>query len=95
MAVRGLDGTQYFSFTQIHCDQCTERVLKLLNLLAFLFHTALEFCDELYRSVRSELATRMTFFGDIWTLTRYRYLQDWRALLVFMATQLELGIDTT
>ncbi len=67
-------------------------ILVLLNLLAFLFHTALDLCDELYRRVRTELATRMTFFHDIQALTRYLYFESWQALLRFMATQLELDV---
>lgn len=78
-----------------HGHQYLAMILVLLNLLAFLFHTALDLCDELYRDVRNALATRMTFFGDIRTLTRYMHFANWRALLVFMATQLELSIDTT
>jgi hypothetical protein len=78
-----------------HGQQYLALILVLLNLLAFLFHTALELCDELYRSVRTELATRKTFFHDIQALTRYWYFESWQALLVFMATQLELDVGAT
>jgi len=67
-------------------------ILVLLNLLAFLFHTALDLCDELYRRIRRELATRQTFFHDIQALTRYLFFDNWRTLLIFMATGLELDV---
>ena len=67
-------------------------ILVLLNLLAFLFHTALDLCYALYRRVRRELATRKTFFHDIQALTRYFFFDSWRALLIFMATGLELDV---
>ncbi len=73
-----------------HGGQYLAMVLVLLNLLAFLFHTVLELCDEQYRRVRCELATRQTFFNDLQALTRYLYFDDWQALINFMFTRLEL-----
>jgi hypothetical protein len=78
-----------------HGQHYLAMILVLLNLLAFLVHTALDLCDALYRRVRTELATRMTFFNDIRTLTRYCSFESWSALLTFMATQLELDIDSS
>jgi hypothetical protein len=46
-------------------------------------------------AVRAELVTRMTFFNDIRALTRYLYFASGHALLVFMATQLELDVGLT
>ena len=40
------------------------QVLLLLNLFAFLMHTALALCAEIYQAVRTNLATRSTFFDD-------------------------------
>jgi len=68
-------------------------VLVMLNLLAFLFHTTLDLCDEQYRRVRAELAARQTFFHDVQALTRYLYFASWQALINFMFTQLELDTD--
>ena len=65
------------------------QVLLLLNLLAFLMHTALALCDETYQAVRANLATRITFFNDVRALTRYWDFDSWQALLIFMQTQLE------
>ena len=56
----------------------------MLNLLAFLFHTVLDLCDEQYRRVRAELATRQTFFNDLQALIRYLYLDNWQVLINFM-----------
>jgi len=62
----------------------------MLNLLAFLFHTVLDLCDEQYRRVRIELAARQTFFHDVQALTRYLYFDSWQVLINFMFTHLEL-----
>ena len=67
----------------------------MLNLLAFLFHTVLDLCDEPYRRVRAELATRQTFFNDLQALTRYLYFASWQVLIAFMFTQLELDVAAT
>jgi hypothetical protein len=69
-------------------------VLVMLNLLAFLFHTILDLCDEPYRRVRAELATRQTFFNDLQALTRYLYFDSWQVLINFMFTRLELDTDS-
>ena len=62
-------------------------------MLAFLFHTVLDLCDEEYRRVRAELAARQTFFHDVQALTRYLYFASWQALINFMFTQLELNTN--
>ena len=36
-----------------HGQQYLSMILVLLNLLAFLFHTALDLCDAVYRRVRT------------------------------------------
>ncbi len=79
-----------------HGDQYLALVLVMLNLLAFLFHTVLELCDEQYRRVRAELAVRRTFFNDLQALTHYLHFDSWSALIDFMFTQLELdGADNS
>jgi hypothetical protein len=77
-----------------HGQQYLALVLVLLNLLAFLFHTVLDLCDEQYRRVRTELATRQTFFNDVQALARYLYFDSWQALINFMFTRLELDTDS-
>jgi hypothetical protein len=75
-----------------HGEQYLALVLVMLNLLAFLFHTVLELCDEQYRRVRAELVVRRTFFNDLQALTRYLYFDSWPALIDFMFTRLELDV---
>jgi hypothetical protein len=76
-----------------HGGQYLAMVLVMLNLLAFLFHTVLDLCDEQYRAVRAELATRQTFFHDLQALTHYLHFESWQALISFMFTGLELDLD--
>jgi hypothetical protein len=61
-----------------------------LNLLAFLFHTVLEWSDEPYALLRQVLARRQTFFQDIQALMRYMVFDDWHHLMDFMIRGLEL-----
>jgi hypothetical protein len=61
-----------------------------LNLLAFLFHTVLEWCDDKYALLRKTLARRQTFFDDIRALTRYMVFENWHHLMDFMIRGLEL-----
>jgi hypothetical protein len=78
-----------------HGQQYLAMVLVMLNLLAFLFHTVLDLCDEQYRRVRAELAARQTFFHDVQALTRYLYFDSWQTLIDFMFTRLELATDSS
>jgi hypothetical protein len=64
--------------------------LLSLNLLAFLFHTVLAWCDAKYALVRKTLARRQTFFDDIRALTRYMVFKSWQHLMDFMIRGLEL-----
>jgi hypothetical protein len=61
-----------------------------LNLLAFLFHTVLEWSDDKYAVLREVLARRQTFFNDIQALTRYMIFDHWEQLMDFMIRGLEL-----
>jgi len=65
-------------------------LLLSMNLLAFLFHTILEFADARYRLVRQTLARRTTFFDDVRALTRYLCFDSWTAMLQFMIAGLKL-----
>jgi hypothetical protein len=66
-------------------------LLVTMNLLAFLFHTFLDFTDVHYRLVRATLPSRQTFFQDLRALTRYLYFPSWQGLLRFMMRGLEIG----
>jgi hypothetical protein len=74
-----------------HGQEHLASFLLSLNLLAFLFHTVLSLCDDVYQAVRQELGTRLTFFHDLLALTRYLYFPDWDALLTFMYQGLEMA----
>lgn len=74
-----------------HGQKHLASLLAAMNILAFLYHTFLEFCDEKYRLIRATLPTRQTFFDDVRALTRYFLFADWDALLDFMMRGLEIG----
>lgn len=67
--------------------------LLSLNLLAFLFHTVLAWCDTKYALIRRVLARRQTFFDDLRALTRYMVFENWQHLMDFMVKGLELETD--
>ena len=66
-------------------------ILATFNILAFLFHTVLELCDNSYRLIRAKLPTRKTFFDDLRALTRYLHFTSWDRLMHFMMEGLEIG----
>ena len=61
-----------------------------LNLLAFLFHTVMQWGDAKYALLRHVLARRQTFFDDIRALTRYMVFESWHHLMDFMIRGLDL-----
>jgi hypothetical protein len=65
--------------------------LHSLNLLAFLFHTVLEWGDQQYAVWRRVLARRQTFFHDIQAFMRSMVLDHWDHLMAFMIRGLELA----
>jgi hypothetical protein len=71
--------------------------LLSLNLLAFLFHTVLQWCDDQYALLRKTLVRRQTFFDDIRALTRYMVFESWHQLMDFMirGLQLDSKLDTS
>src|SRR2546428_9878806 len=73
-----------------HGKQDLAAFLLSLNLLAFLFHTVLEWSDDRYALLRRVLARRQTFFEDIRALTRYMVFDSWEHLMEFMIRGLEL-----
>jgi hypothetical protein len=73
-----------------HGKQYLAAFLLSLNLLAFLFHTVLEWSDNKYAILRRVLARRQTFFQDIQALMRYMVFDDWEHLMDFMIRGLEL-----
>ena len=73
-----------------HGKQYLSATMLSLNLLAFLFHTVLEWSDAKYALLRHVLARRQTFFEDIRALTRYMVFDSWHHLMDFMIRGLEL-----
>ena len=57
--------------------------LFTLNILAFLFHTVLEFLDKNYAKAR-EKSPRAEFFKEIEVLTKHFYFDSWDSLMLFM-----------
>jgi hypothetical protein len=74
-----------------HGQKHLSSLLAAMNILAFLFHTFLDFTDGNYRLVRASLPTRKTFFDDVRALTRYLFFSDWAGLMDFMMKGLEIG----
>jgi hypothetical protein len=70
-------------------------VLATLILLAYLFHTLLEWFDTCYHLLREHLPGQQMFFDDIRALTRYMYFDNWRCLLEFMLRGLEIPVPRT
>ena len=73
-----------------HGKQYLSATMLSLNLLAFLFHTVLEWSDEQYALLRQVLARRQTFFEDMRALTRYMVFASWHHLMDFMMKGLKL-----
>lgn len=67
-----------------HGDKNLSSLLTTFILLAFLFHTLLDFIDDKYRLIRKKLPSRKTFFDDIRALTRYICFENWDHLMNFM-----------
>ena len=73
-----------------HGKQYLSATMLSLNLLAFLFHTVLEWSDAKYALLRQVLARRQTFFEDMRALTRYMVFESWHHLMDFMLKGLKL-----
>jgi hypothetical protein len=73
-----------------HGKQYLSATMLSLNLLAFLFHTVLQWSDEKYALLRHVLVRRQTFFDDIRALTRYMVFESWHHVRDFMSRGLEL-----
>ena len=67
-----------------HGKQHLSNLLATLILLAYLFHTVLEWMDGAYRTVRSLLPSRRTFFEHLRALVQYLPFEDWDSLMSFM-----------
>lgn len=74
-----------------HGKQHLSSLLVTMNILAFLCHGFLMFCDEAYRLIRLTLPSRKSFFDDLRALLRYMWFGSWQELMDFMMRGLEIG----
>lgn len=75
-----------------HGKQHLATLLFILNVLAFLIHTAQHMVESPYRLVRDNLSSRKKFFDDLRALTHYMLFDSWDALFRFMLDGLEVVI---
>lgn len=80
-----------------HGKQYLAAFLLSLNLLAFLFHTVLEWSDDQYALLRRVLARRQTFSHAIQALMRYLVFDSWEHWMHVMIRGLDLAslVDTS
>jgi hypothetical protein len=67
-----------------HGQQHLANLMATLVLLAYLLHTTLDWVDTYYRTVRSLLPSRRTFFEHLRALMQYFPFDDWDHLMQFM-----------
>lgn len=85
LKTKGYNVEHNFGHGKLYLSQ----VLLVLNLLAFLLHTALSLVDDLYRFLRKTLHKRTIFFDDIRALCRYNFFENWQMLWIFMIESLD------
>ncbi|MEP7136549.1 MAG: hypothetical protein ABI904_16590 [Chloroflexota bacterium] len=74
-----------------HGSQFLSSLLLSLNLLAFLFHTAMGLVDKKYQLLRKELHKRRKFFRHVEALFEYLLFDSWDSLFSFMCR----GLNST
>lgn len=74
-----------------HGKKHLSSLLATLNILAFLVHSFLTFCDDAYKLIRATLPTRQTFFEHVRALTCYICFPSWENMMDFMMRGLEIG----
>jgi hypothetical protein len=72
-----------------HGEQNLSNVLATMILLAYLTHTVLDWVDERYRTIRSRLSSRRTFFENIRSLLNFIPFDNWDHLMEFMLNGLQ------
>jgi hypothetical protein len=76
-----------------HGQKNLASLLATMNLLAFLFHTMLEFMNKKYKLLRKVLGARKRFFNDIRTLLVYLPFKSFDNLMLFMVEGLKERYD--
>ena len=70
-------------------------LLATMNIIAFLFHTMLEFMDGKYRLLRKVIGARKHFFNHMKILLIYHCFKSFTSLMNFMIEGLEKPHDVT
>jgi hypothetical protein len=74
-----------------HGKKHAAEIFFLLNLIAFQFHTILDYCDIDYQKARASCSTRVAFFEAMRFCLRFACHVSWQAFLVFIYT--DGGLD--
>jgi hypothetical protein len=69
-----------------HGKKHAAEIFFVLNLLAFQFHTILDYCDADYQKARASCSTRTAFFEAMRFCLRFAYHSSWQAFLIFIYT---------
>ncbi len=75
-----------------HGTRHLSNVLASLNILAFLVHTAFEFLDDRYRTLRFRYGSRVMFFQEFSTLLNWVLFDNWDHVIAVMFAKLR--VDT-
>jgi hypothetical protein len=67
-----------------HGKKYLSAILAAMNILAFLFHTMLEFMDRKYRLLRKIIGARKHFFNDIRACLKLWYFRSFDSLMDFI-----------
>jgi hypothetical protein len=75
-----------------HCKDNFAAVLVTLNLLAFLFHTAAEFTEDLWRKALEIAGTRVRFFSKLREITAFVLFPSWQVLFETLTFKISLAL---
>ena len=75
--------SKYF-YSQFYLARIPVLKQQNMNILAFLFHTFLEFTDGKYKDLRRKLGARKRFFEHVRALTCYVCFRNWDRMMDFM-----------
>ena len=75
-----------------HGKRHLSNLLALMNILAFLVHTAFEFVDDRYRTLRFRYGPRAAFFQEFSNLLNWALFENWDHLIAVMFAKLR--VDT-
>ena len=73
-----------------HGNAHLSNLLASLNILAFLLHTAFEFLDTRYRTLRFRYGSRVAFFQELSVLLRWFLFDNWDHVISVMFAKLRI-----